>query len=333
MDGDDTRGVGVSIPTLEGRRLHGLIASIAVAALGYLAFSLWGGWRDVLAAFGSVGLSGFAIALALSLLNYGLRFGRWQMYLAALGNAVAHGPSAMIYIAGFSLTTTPGKAGEILRGVFLKARGMPYTHSTAAFLSERLSDLVAVILLTLLGVSLYPQGGAVVTVGAIAVGGGLLLLTRADRLTTLAERLATHTSKVARAGHHLLVMLIEARRCHSPQILLIATILSLIAWSAEAFAFYLILYWMGFEVSLAFAFSVYALSMLAGALSFLPGGLGGAEAVMVGLLLWAGMPEAQAVAATVIIRLTTLWFAVALGGLTLFFGGRVLRYDAAPMDA
>lgn len=40
---------------LRGRKLYALIGSIAAAALGYLAFSLWGGWREMLAASGSVG--------------------------------------------------------------------------------------------------------------------------------------------------------------------------------------------------------------------------------------------------------------------------------------
>lgn len=310
---------------LEDRRQHWLIASIALAALGYLAFSLWGGWRDVLAAFAAVGFGGVLIALALSLLNYGLRFIRWQFYLTALGHPVPPVPSALIYLAGFSLTTTPGKAGEMLRGVFLKDRGMPYTHSTAAFLSERLSDLVAIVLLALVGVTLYPQGGSLVFVGLLAVGLGLLLLSRADLLASLADRFAEHPGRLVRTGHHLLRLLAEARRCHAPSLLLPATMLSLIAWSAEAYAFYLILHWMGMEVSASFAFSVYALSMLAGALSFLPGGLGGAEAVMVGLLLWKGMPEAQAIAATVVIRMATLWFAVVLGAMTLALGGRILR--------
>jgi glycosyltransferase 2 family protein len=52
-------------------------------------------------------------------------------------------------------------------------------------------------------------------------------------------------------------------------------------------------------------------------LSFLPGGLGGAEVTMVGLLLLNGMNEAQAVACTLFVRLATLWFAVILGLLAL----------------
>lgn len=265
------------------------------------------------------------IALALSLVNYSLRFVRWQFYLSALGHSMPTVPSGLIYIAGFALTTTPGKAGEMLRGVFLKVRSMPYTHSTAAFFSKHLSDLVAIVLVSLMGILLYPQDSITVMVGVIGVGIGLLLLSRKNWLMALAERVIQRTGRVARIIHQLLLLLVEACCCHTPRLLLSATVLSLVAWSAEAYAFHLILHWMGSEVSIHFAFSVYALAMLAGAISFLPGGLGDAEAVMVGLLIWAGMPEVQAVAATVIIRLATLWFAVALGGLVLLLGGRALK--------
>ncbi|MDC4203438.1 MAG: lysylphosphatidylglycerol synthase transmembrane domain-containing protein [Candidatus Manganitrophus sp.] len=310
---------------LQGRKLYTLMGSIAAAAFGYLAFSLWGGWREVLAAFDAVGTAGLLIVLVLSLVNYSLRFVRWQFYLSALGYPVPAVPSGLIYISGFALTTTPGKAGELLRGIFLKTRGMPYKQSTAAFLSERLSDLVAVVLLAMLGGTLYPQGGITVLIGIAVVGTGLLLLSQKKWLIALGERTSERVGRPARVIHQLMLLLIEASRCLTPTLLLSATVLSLVAWSAEAYAFHLILHWMGFEVSLSFAFSVYALAMLAGGLSFLPGGLGSAEAVMVGLLLWSGMPEARAVAATMIIRLATLWFAVALGGAVLVFGGRTLK--------
>lgn len=39
-----------------------------------------------------------------------------------------------------------------------------------------------------------------------------------------------------------------------------------------------------------------------------------------------GMPEAKAIVATVIIRLTTLWFAVFLGVIALVLGKRALPY-------
>jgi uncharacterized protein (TIRG00374 family) len=66
-------------------------------------------------------------------------------------------------------------------------------------------------------------------------------------------------------------------------------------------------------MSIQMALFIYAFSMLVGAISFLPGGLGGTEATMVALLMLNKIAQPQAVAATVLIRLATLWFAVALG--------------------
>lgn len=294
-----------------------LIGTVAASAVGYLGFSLWGGWDAVAAAIADVGVGGVAILLALSLANYALRFVRWQGYLGALGARVPAGRSALIYVAGFALTTTPGKAGEMLRGVFLKAFGMSYARSTAAFLSERMSDLLAVIALGLLGFTLFPQGRWLLWISVAAVVAGLLILTNAWQLARRTAAWAESTSRVRGLVHRVLGFLAEARVCHTPRLLVWATALSVVAWGAEAYGFYLLLGWMGQDTTLAFACTVYALAMLAGALSFLPGGLGGAEAMMVGMLLWAGVPEAQAVAATLIVRLATLWFAVALGAATL----------------
>ena len=78
------------------------------------------------------------------LLGYGLRFLRWQVYLNALRHPLPWRPSLKIYLAGFALTTTPGKAGEALRGVLLKRWDVPYAHSFAALFSERLADLPSI---------------------------------------------------------------------------------------------------------------------------------------------------------------------------------------------
>ncbi|WP_200280238.1 lysylphosphatidylglycerol synthase transmembrane domain-containing protein [Rhabdochromatium marinum] len=297
---------------LSGWRYRAVVYSVMLSALGYLGVSLWGGWREVVVAVAQVGLVGILIILSLSLVNYGLRFVRWQLYLNAMGHAVPWPPSLRIYLAGFALTATPGKAGETLRGVLLKAWSVPYLHSFAAFFSERLSDLLAVVLLTLFGLTLYPQAWPVIGIGAAGVLAGLLLLSNQPLLHRLEVRL-NGDSKLSILLRHVLQVAHQAHHCHQPKLLFSANALSLLAWTAEAMAFFLILHWMGFDTPLAFAVFVYAISMLAGALSFMPGGLGGAEGMMVAVLMWKGMTAADAVAATVLIRLATLWFAVVIG--------------------
>lgn len=304
---------------LSGWRYRAVVWSVLLAALGYLGFALWSGWREVATAIGKVGLLGVAVALSLSLVNYGLRFLRWQAYLRAMDHPIRWRPSLTIYLAGFALTTTPGKAGEALRGVLLRPWGVPYSKSLAAFLSERLSDLLAVVALTLFGLTAYPAARPIIGIGAAAVLAAFLALS-SQRLIERLHEAIRGSSRIASLARHLCQILLQARRCHSPMLLVGATGLSLVAWAAEAWAFHLILRAMGLEMPLAFAVFVYAISMLAGALSFMPGGLGGAEAAMFALLVWKGAGSAEAVAATALIRLATLWFAVGLGAMALLWG-------------
>jgi len=280
---------------------------------GYLAFSFWGGWDDVVAAFVKIGLFGTLLALAMSLINYGLRFVRWQLYLHQLGHSVEWLPSLRIYLAGFALTTTPGKAGEAFRGVLLKQHNVPFPTTFAAFISERLSDLVAIVLLTLVGLAQYPQARGIVLAGVVGIVVVLVCLSSQTVLNKLHAWASVRQGKLMALMAHICDMLGEARQCHRPGLLVVATLISVIAWGAEALAFYWVLSWLGADISLSFAIFVYALSMLAGALSFLPGGLGSAEAVMISLLVFKGMAAPAAVAATVFIRLATLWFAVVIG--------------------
>ncbi len=314
--------VGVSVNTtiaqLDGWRLKALILSIIAAAGGYLAFSLWGGWQDVIDAFVHIGLLGTLITLLLSLVNYCLRFIRWQIYLGKLGHRVAWLPSLRIYLSGFALTTTPGKAGEAFRGVLLKQRNVPFPATFAALISERLSDLVAIVLLTLVGLSEYPQARGMVLVGVVGIAVILICISSRTVLSYAHQWTSVRTGKLFKLLNQLTHLLREARRCHTPSLLLLATLISVVSWGAEAVAFYLVLEWLGADISFSFAIFVYAISMLAGALSFLPGGLGGAEAIMISLLVLKGMTMPAAIAATVFIRLATLWFAVLIGLLALY---------------
>jgi len=314
---------------LSGWKYRALILSVVLSAIGYLGFSMWGGWDAVANSVKEVGMFGVVIALLMSSFNYLLRFFRWQIYLKVLGHAIPWKPSLKIYLAGFALTTTPGKAGEALRGVLLKPWGMPYGKSFAAFFSERLSDLIGIVLLSFLGLTLYPDARPIIIFGAIGIAIVLLILSQ-QKIHSWAEQLIDQKEgRLAKISGHLIDIFKEAQRCHKIDVLALTTLLAVVSWGAEAVAFYWILTWMGADITLQFAMFVYALAMLAGAISFMPGGLGGAEAIMVTLLIWNGMHNADAVAATVLIRLATLWYAVGIGSVCL----SVAKRESAPPPA
>lgn len=311
-------------PLFSGWRYRAVIYSVVLSALGYLAFSLFGGWRDVVATIAQVGLFGVAIALLLSLVNYGLRFTRWQLYLHTLGHQVPWRPSLRIYLAGFALTTTPGKAGEAFRSVLLKRWGVRYSDSIAAFFSERLSDLLAIVLLALFGLSLYPEARPLIYLGGALALMVLMVLSSRRLLLRLKVGIRPYVGRARRLLGHLFDVLLKAQRCQRPTLLFLTTVLSVAGWLAEALAFYLILHWIGADVTFTFAAFVFALSMLAGALSFTPGGLGSTEGVMAALLMFKGIGSAEAIGATVLIRMTTLWFAVAIGMVSASLTGKAV---------
>lgn len=302
----------------KGWRFRTFLISVALSAFGYLAVSLWSGWREVFNAVAAVGIFGTLIALGLSLVNYGLRFVRWQYYLQLLDQPLSWRPSLRIYLAGFALTTTPGKAGEMLRSVFLRDHGIPYSKSLAAFFAERLCDLIAVLILVAVGAWRHESAQPIILGLGVMLILGLGLLHTPGWLRAIETRIGRLLKPRLR---NFLLSAIETvlqfRRCFAFSTMIYAIVLGLFAWGAEGLGLYYVAHWMGAEIPLAEALFIYAFSMLIGALSFLPGGLGSAEVTMIGLLLLNGMDEAQAVACTLFVRLVTLWFAVVLGLLAL----------------
>ena len=134
-----------------------LILSLLLAVAGYLGLALATGWDDTWRAVARVGAGGLAIGCGLTFAGFTLRFCRWQWYLGALGLRVDGLQSFVIYLSGFALTTTPGKVGELLRSAFLARHNVTYTQSFAAFFADRLTDLLSVVTLTMIGLSLYPK--------------------------------------------------------------------------------------------------------------------------------------------------------------------------------
>lgn len=302
---------------LSGWGYRTVIITALTAAVGYLCFYIWGGRQGVSEAIAKVGVAGLAAAMALAFANYSIRFLRWQMYFSALDQNLPSWPSFKIYLAGFALTTTPGRAGEGLRAVLFKRLAVPYPKSFAAYFSERLSDLFAITLLTLSGLTLYSHANGFILFGVGLTLAGAALLLQRELILRAVKFVPKNFRRTIQLAGHLGDMLLEAQRCNTPKIFIVAALLGIFACTLEAAAFYYILGWIGADLPISFAIFVYSVSILAGALSFIPGGLGGVEAVMVAMLMWKGVSNADAIAATVLIRLCTLWFSVAVGVIAL----------------
>lgn len=298
-------------------RLRLALLSVLLGVCAYLGLAMWTGWSSISASATRIGALGMAVALGLVLLNFGLRYLRWTLFLRAMQHRLPVWPSIRIYFSGFALTTTPGRVGETLRSVLLKPWGVAYPQSLAAFFSERLTDLAVLVLLTLLAASWAGVTGFPIQLSLLILGLAVLALSNRKILEVLQHRSGQAAQRWVRPLRHLCSILLHARRCFSLRLLLLCAAISVPAWLAQALALYLVLYWLGMPVSLPFAVFMFAASLLAGAATLMPGGLGGVEAAMVGFLVWKGVAPAEALAATILFRVATLWLAVGLGALAL----------------
>jgi uncharacterized protein (TIRG00374 family) len=291
-----------------------LAISVLAALALYAGSSLFTGAEDVLGAVSRVDARVWVLILGLSLLNYLLRFCRWQWYLARLGHVLPPLRHLAYYVAGFAFTTTPGKVGEAIRSIYLRLHGVSFADSLAAFFVERFLDLLAVLLLGLLIARLFSDVWWPTICAAVLVVAILAAVATPGLRRGITARLGRSRSpRVQSLGAQVHSLMRSFEALLSPRMLLVGVALGLVAWTAEGTGFYLVLRDLHVEVSAPVAAGVYASGMLVGALSFIPGGLGSTEAAMVLMLTVLGMEVTGAIAATIVCRVATLWFAVALG--------------------
>lgn len=307
----------MALEPIAAKWVRAISISTAIAAAAYLTTVLWVGRSQVAAALKLISVETLIGLVGLSVTNYALRFLRWHYYIRKLGSTISIRHNFRIYIAGFALTTTPGKAGEMARSLWLRPYGVPVKLSVAAFFAERLQDFIAVLLLACFGATLYPHGIWLLSIslGVLLVG---LVVLFVPSISHAAENwVIVHRAQSTALARRLSDILDHTRMCLTPGRFCAGLVVGLFAWGAEAWAFSILLQAMGHSLGMVIPLAIFSLSMLAGAVSFMPGGLGGSEATMLVLLRLYGTPLPIAVAATLLIQLTTLWFAVLLGIIAL----------------
>lgn len=301
-----------------------LSAVLFVAGLALVSAAAGGGlWRDL------GRLSGPLVAglLGLSLVNYALRAWRWLIYAERLGLRVPPARNVLFFIAGFALGTTPGKVGEAFRVWLIeRSHGYRYERVTPLFIGDRLSDMNGVLALSLVGAWGFPGDWRPAAGIALAVALVTLAFVRPRLLIAALDvgyvafgRRARRLFAKARTALRMTARLFHWR------LYLSALALSMAGWFAECLAFHWLMDGLGHGLPLLQSVFVFTFAAVVGAVSMLPGGLGSAEAAMLGLLTALGVGFDTALLATAVIRVTTLWFGVGLGFLAMPMALRLAR--------
>ncbi len=173
-----------------------LLGTVTFAALGFV-----GDFEQIRDLIRDFSLTTLLVVLLLSAVNYWLRFVRWQMYLRQLDVRLRWSRSLAIFLTGFLLAVTPGKAGELAKAWLAREFGGGRARPViAVVVTERLLDVLAVLLLLLSSVFVFTgqrsfvapiilvAAGAVVAVAYGPVTRRLLPVLAKSRLAALGAR-------------------------------------------------------------------------------------------------------------------------------------------------
>lgn len=314
---------------------------LALGFLVFIAVGLAGDLREVSKVITDFNWALFPIALIFTLFNYALRFLKWHYYLRQIGaRDISWSSSLRLFMGGFPLAMTPGKVGEALKGVWIKQRcGLPVARGISVVVAERISDGLAVLGLSTLGVIASPRywpAFAVVLIGLL----GVIILSQIRPVALWILHLGSRIPFLKKTVSSLQEFYEGSYSLFKPTSTLLAVGLGAISWLGEGIGFYIILTGLGLEPGvklLSLAIFCLSFSTIVGAVSALPGGLGAAEVSIAGMLALLGNIDAStAAAATLLIRLATLWFGVLLGLLVWAMNPQLIgigETDAAQLES
>lgn len=298
--------------------LRRLLPGLLFGFLVFLALILISDVRHVSAQVLAFQWELYPLVIGVTLFYYVLRFLKWHYYLGLIG--VKNLPllrSARLFMAGFPLAMTPGKAGETLKAVWLeKETGIPTARGISVIFAERISDGLGVLILSTLGVIAYPRyWPAFFAVLCVLVT--IIIISQIRPLALQLLAWGEDLPLINRFAQALREFYEGSYRLFRPNAILTAVGLATISWFGEGIGLYVILLGLGVPSgweTLSIAVFVLAFSTVIGAISALPGGLGAAEASIAGMLaLLLTLSGETASAATLLIRFAALWFGVGLG--------------------
>jgi uncharacterized protein (TIRG00374 family) len=281
----------------------------------------------------------------LKCLNWALRYIEWRYFLGVIGvrtqRGLRHRPapnpdalmirerdSVILWLAGLTLSISPGKLAEVLKAVVVKhLSGLDFSRGAPIIFMERVVDGLAVIPLTavaMLAVAESLDTGEVSLSYVRAVLIGVLVVLFLGMVVVQIKPLAFWFLDLVknwpgfRRIHTVLHNLYDSSYDLIKLRHLIPTVLiGVAAYTSDSIGFFLLLRGLGVEGGWTLfgqATFILGFSVIIASLSALPGGAGGRELTIGPLLVSVvGLSRADSGTATFLIGLFQLWVGVLLG--------------------
>jgi len=298
-----------------GKKFFIIILCSLVLYTGFLVYS---DLNVVFEKFSAMDFRYIPIICFLFFLGWIILFLRWYFLLNQAKIKIPFKDNFLIYISGFSLSIAPFKSGEFLKSVLLKNKfNVDRTKSFSVIFLERLYDITGALIIAVFGIVTL----GIEFVPVLFLGFILILI----MLYLIYSKKILFINKIFNRFQILqkFVLPVENSRqfikeCTTRRTVIISICLTILYRLIEGFAIFVILHSFGIDVITYLQITVdYAVSVIIGAVSMFPGGIGVVEGSLAGLLTLHGLEFKVGLIIAVVIRLFALWFSVLAGTICL----------------
>lgn len=292
-----------------------IVFLILVFYIGFIAYSDFSKFSSNI---GQFKFEFLPIILGLSFASYFMMGIRQKILLKRLGIELEIKESLLLYFSGLSMSVTPGGVGEAIKSYYLKKK---YGHSVSKTFPlvfiERFHDL-AVVISVIAFTLIFLQISEVIIIVSIIIPLIIIayILVRIKKLFVKTINFFKRIKKLEKVFDNISKSYDGMYEMLDPKTTIKVWAIGIVSQVFFALSIYSI--FLAFDQDFGFIFTtevVYS-SILFGAISLLPGGVGLTEISTVNFLTDKGMEISLATSIVIMTRLATIWFSTIMGLIT-----------------
>ena len=249
-------------------------------------------------------------------------FIKWHFLLKNCEIDIPLTRSITVFLSGLAFDITPGKLGALMKSQILKTSfNIPRTKTAPIVLVEKVYDLIGAILASIIGIIILGMDTYLIII-AILVLSMIFFFVYYRPASELFFKRITKTKFFSKYVENISESYQIIQKSTNVKVATICILLAITYWFIISSAVYYTL--IAFDVNILDylkVLSIYATSILLGAISFIPGGVGITEGTLAGLFTLEGISISTALILSVMIRILTLWYSVGVGFIALKFTG------------
>ena len=247
---------------------------------------------------------------------------KWHFLLKNCEIDVPLRKSIAVFFAGIAFEITPGQIGSLIKSQLLKtSSNIPRTKTVPIIVAEKVYDLIGAILASIIGIIILGMDFYLIIIAILALAVIFFFMFYRPASEIFFKRI-TKTKFFSKYIDNMSEFHAIIQKSTNVKAATICILLGVTYWFIISAAAYYTL--IAFDINVLdylTVLAIYTTSILLGAISFVPAGIGVAEGSIAGLFTLNGIDVSTALILSVMIRVLTLWFSVSVGFIALKFTG------------